>query len=474
MSTIFLILLHITVLFLVLACWRADSGNRLVFTPFLVYMLVELSFSWSTWLLFLDTDVPVSDYAIAVSLLATLCFCLGFLISSKYIADISGFSIPGNHLHRYRQLEFQRKEYGMRYSAVFFLLAAIGIGCGTYYYRGYPPTVQGIARLAVEHEMDEDVQKELHDVVVLGRRELTKSHFFGGEYRGQGVVRGFMVAAWGYGLVLSLILAAADRKRRWWAIAFLFFVGSFYYVAGTGERSRFIWVLIMGLIGLSFVTRITARKMAVAGIVALSFLVLMTIFLRRYEPVQGEGNLVWNVLAGVGNRIASGNKINNVRIINFLEDQTLEFTYGRTHLNEMMNVLPGIQELPLSHRLGEIIKPGKTTYYSGTYLGTVYVDFGLPGVIVIYLLLGIFMRAAFQVFLSMPKNVENMAFMSFAVYSLGKMGIDGGVTAFVSAMVPAVGIFAAVKTTLLATCQPSISNVQCPSEAQRCRNPMAS
>lgn len=448
MTTIFLILFHVAVLFAAAACWRADSGKRLVFTPFLIYMMVDFSFSWNTWLLFLETDVSVSDYAVVVSLAATLCFCLGFLFASKYIQDVSGAKVAGFQLQQYALQPFADHGYRLPYGAVFAVLALIGVACGTHYYQGYPPTVQAIARLAVEQQLPQDVHKEIHDIVVLGRRDLTKSHVFGGEYRGQGIVRGFMIGAWAYGLVLGLTLCSIGGRRRWWLVVFLFFVGAFYYVAGTGERSRFVWVLIMGLIGLSFATRLNLKKLALVGVIALSFLVVMTTFLKRYEPVEREGDLIFNVLAGVGDRIASGNKINNVRIMNFLEDKTLEYTYGRTHLREMMNVLPGIQELPLGHRLGEIIRPGKTTFYNGTYLGTVYIDFGLPGVIVVFLLLGALVRVAFHFLIRMPKRAENLAFMSFAFYNLGKMGLDGGIVSFASGMIPAVVIHLITKATL--------------------------
>ncbi len=438
MSTVFFVLLHVFILFVMIICWKADSGNRVVFTPFVLFVAVEIVFTWSTWLLLLDTDVRVGSYEIMTSLTATLCFCIGFLLTSKYIRDRCGYPASHFQLQNFLERPILRTAPANAYIGAFLVLIIIGVACGTYYYQGQPPTIQAVAKIAAERELSEEIQSEVHDIVVFGRRELTKGHFFGGEYRGQGVFRSFMVAAWTYGMVLASVLAMIDRKRRWWLMVALFFIGAFYYVAGTGERSRFAWSVIITLIGVSFVSKISMRKMVVVGAILFCFLIMMTVFLKRYKPVEIEGELASNVVAGIANRIVSGNKISNVRIMNFLDDGLLHYTYGGNHLREFLNVLPGIHHPPLGHEVSEIVHPGRTTYLNGTYLSLVYIDFGFAGIVLIYFLLGALVRVGFFFLLKLHRYPANIAFLSLSVYNLGKMGMESGITSFLVGMLPVI------------------------------------
>jgi oligosaccharide repeat unit polymerase len=439
--TVLLLIFHVVVIAVALACWRADSRRRIVLTPFLVYLTLDIAFSWNTWLLFVDVDVKVTPYAIMISLLATLCLCLGYLFTSKYAQDICGYPRASSRLQSFMEKPVLVRLPGISQAVILLVLALLGVLLGTYYYQGYPPTVKAIAKVAVEQEVTE----EIHTMVSSGRRDLTKAHVFGGEYRGRGLVRTFMVTLWGYSLVMSLVLATFHRRYCWWLLTLLLFMGTFYYVAGTGERSRFVWAVITGLIGLSYVVRIDVKKSLLLFSILMAFLMMMTLFLKRYQPGESGGETARNVAAAIAHRIAAGNKINNVRIMNFLEDKTLQPTYGRTHLRVFLNVLPGIHQEPLEYRLGQILRPGKTTYYNGTYLGTVYIDFGVAGVAVIYFALGVLVMGVSHFLLNLPRDAASVAFISLTIQNLGKMSMGGGIISFASSMVPVVAVYFLVR-----------------------------
>lgn len=453
MSIVFIFLAHLLILLLIHHCWKLDSGRRIVFTPFVIFIAVEMVFTWSTWLLWVDSDIRVSEPAILLPLLSTFCFCVGFLFASKYIRDLCGHAVSSEPLTAFLNRPWTGMRGGAVHSACFLVLLFVGILSGAFYYRGTPPTVQAIAKLAAERELTDQMQTELHDIVVLGRRELTKDHVFAGAYRGQGVFRSFMVTAWSYGMVLAFLLAVVDpgRKRRWTAVALLFLAGAFYYIAGTGERSRFAWSLLTVLFGLSFVSRIGIRKWIVGGAFLLAFLMMMTLFLKRYEPVETGDGLARHVAASIIHRIAAGNKISNVRIMNFLADGRLRHTFGANHLREWLNVLPGIHRPPLGHEVGEILHPGRTTYFNGTYLSIVYIDFGWPGVAAVYFLMGLLVRTVFYFLLKLPKDPSSLAFLSIAACSLGTTGFRSGIVSFLVAMVPAVLVHGLVQTVLKGT-----------------------
>lgn len=433
--------LHVMMVYLVVLCWKADSRYRIVFTPFVVYMLTDIVFSWNIWLLATETDVAVSGYAILVSLAATCSFCMGFLFCSKLVRDLCRFPRSCHQLDHYLGTPLRAGRNGFVYEVVVVAVAIIGIALGTIYYNGFPPTVRAMAKMVIAQEISEEVQQ----IVTKGRRELTKGHFFGGEYRGQGVAKSFMVTAWEYALAIAMIMVVVNRHIRWRMMAIVLFVGTFYYVAGTGERSKFVWALLTGLIALSFVVKVKVRSLLLVAVIAVNFLLLMTVLLHRYEAPQADKGLLVRVADSIVRRVVTGNKINNVRILNWLDDGTLRHTYGNSHLTDLLNVIPGVQVLPLAHRIGEMVDPGKTTYYSGTYLGTVYIDFGPAGVLLIYFVLGIVVKMVFYFILKLPKKIENISFQSLVILHLGKMSMVSGLISFLVGIIPVLVIHCMVK-----------------------------
>jgi oligosaccharide repeat unit polymerase len=427
-------LIHAAFLVLIGAIWLHDSGKRMVVTPFIFFALVEIVFSWNYWLLFQKLDVQVTPWAMIVSMSATACFLMGYVFLSTYDEIRQRGGGTACRLKRYLERPFVRQPAATQ-SIVLIGLMVLGTAMGVAYHEKTPPAIEGAVAFVQKGNL-----QAAQSIVSTGRKEETKSHVFGGEYHGQGIFKSFMVVAWAYGLTLSLLLAIAEKKWRWRFFSLLFFAGSYYFVAGTGERANFIWGLAVAVTGLSFLIRMSLRKTIAAGFVVVFFMGALTFLLPRYQVKDTRHGLIVKIFSSVADRILMGNKINNVRLMNFMDKGRFEHTYGSENLDLLLNVLPGIQRPPLGYRLGVALGNKGTTYYNGTYQGTVYIDFGIAGIVVVYFALGAFVAAAFLWLLRLPKRPENIAFMSLVIFKLGHMSISAGPISFLSAMVPVVAI----------------------------------
>lgn len=444
-------LLHLALLLCLGMVWLRDTRGRILFTPFFVFAALDVLFSWNYWLLFLDVDVDVTPHALIVSMLATTSFLMGCIFLSAYAATWSTGGGTACRLKQYLAKPFIKRSPAIS-SLVLVCLLAIGIGAGFAYHRRTPPTIEGAMVLLEEGDL-----QEARSIVKTGRIQVTKSHVFGGSYHGEGIFKGFMMTAWTYGLTLSLLLAFTDRRARWKFFVLLFLFGTYYFVAGTGERRNFLAAIVVVMTGLSFVVHIGFKKAAGAGAMLLLLMALLTFLLPRYQIKNTGGEQVYEIFRSIAVRIFMGSKINNVRLMNFLEKGTLEHSFGEAHLNAFLNALPGIHRPPLSAQLGAMIGANKTTYASGSYQGKVYLDFGSIGIAIIYFGLGVFVALVFHFLLSFPKRLENIALMALLIFRLGHMSMAGGLITFFSTAVPIVSIHLLVLalTLLMSPLQPS-------------------
>jgi hypothetical protein len=427
-------LLHFFLLLWIKLAWKLDSNCKFVFTPFLVYIFVDIVFSWNYWLLFQDLDVIVSYHSVIMSMMAIFFFVTGYISGITYHQAKPGGAFPSRRLRIYLEqpisLHNNRSDY---LAVILFLLLIFGTSLGIVYFRGLPPTIKAIAGLHGAASLT-----EAQSIVSSGRKEITKSHVFGGGYRGQGVLKNFIFVIWTYGLTLSLLMTTAERKIFWALCTVLFLIGCFFFVGGTGERSRLVWSLVVGLIGLSYVIKFDLKRMVFIGVGLFLVILVVSVLLPRFAVSKSKGELLLNLAGSVAHRISMGDKINNVRVMNLINEGSLHHLYGQEHINVALNTLPGVHKPPLSYRLASFINPGRTTYFSGTYLGTVYIDFGLIGIVIIYFGLGVFLQIGSYNILKLRKRVDSVVFIAFLAYALGNMTARAGIITFVSNVIPVV------------------------------------
>lgn len=426
-----------------LVVWKVDSNARVVFTPFAVFVLADMVFSWNYWLLFQELDVHVSYSAVFISMAAVFCVGLGYVLSAEYERTVFSRPYPRIQLSAFLDAPLRLYENRFVYPAIKGVLLIVGISAGIAYFRGVPPTTGALIKLLSGSELVEAQQ-----MLSSGRRELTKSYVFGGQYRGQGVLKSILFASWTYGLSLSLIIALQRRRWRRLMMVLIFFAGAVYSIGGTGERSRILWSLVVAIIAVSYVIRFDLKRLTSAGLFLGLMLVLLTFMMPRYDIGKSKSELFYNLSSSIAHRIFSGDKINNVRIMNLIDTGYLDFAYGKEHLDIIDNVLPGVPSPLLAHRIAELLKGKTTTYASGTYLGTVYFDFGVFGVLLVYLMLGIFIHQVFRRVLMIVKRPENLVLIAFTGYALGNMSARAGMVSLVSNFLPILAVHGLVMVTI--------------------------
>lgn len=85
------------------------------------------------------------------------------------------------------------------------------IALGLYYYQGIPALGTVSLSLLIG---DIDIN-ELGALMSEQRFQLTKSHWFGGEYRGQGVINITQRIGWRFVFAVSLIMYLTIKSKKW-------------------------------------------------------------------------------------------------------------------------------------------------------------------------------------------------------------------------------------------------------------------
>jgi hypothetical protein len=105
----------------------------------------------------------------------------------------------------------------------------------------------------------------------------------------------------------------------------------------------------------------------------------------------GKGMAQENLLE----RALLGNGVHNVQIIELVRERKLEHRHGRVQGLKFVNTLPGIHVgEPFSAELSRhVSSASRGTFSSPTFVGVVYIDFGMWGVIAVFFAVGAFLAA---------------------------------------------------------------------------------
>src|SRR5690606_6548556 len=304
------------------------------------------------------------------------------------------------------------------------VLTSLLVAAGLLFYRGLPPLVDAIDSLLSSGGSDYSAALALGE----SRRLLTKSHYFGGEYRGQGLLRALLRVGWAYLTAVSMMLFATTRAKGWAITAIGSFVLMFLFVAGEGTRAPFVFGVVFLMVALSLVRRLRFRT--IISTVALSFLLLVGLSLTsmKLRWALGEDNAIKIIATSLVERIAYSNGANTVAMIELVTEGRWEFRYGAVHAQRFLNAIPGVQAgPPLSYELYRAQNPYglATTYSSATYLGDVYVDFGLPGVIIVYFFMGVLIAGLQPILFGWRRTILNTATVAYLGFSMAFIPLTG-------------------------------------------------
>jgi hypothetical protein len=421
--------------FFVLA-WVKSSSARAVATPLLLFGTFEIVSVWPAMIYAQVAAGPVHGaYPALVAGLAFTALLLGFVVAMA----------AGRHSPEQTAV-FRDAPVRLAHPAWTYLLAIVATACvlaglGFYLYRGLPPLVEALLVLRQgANGLDQAIS-----IVAAGREELTKGHYLGGAYRGQGLILGLMQIGWPYLAALALLLFCVTRRSFWLVVAVPLLVAMLFFIAGSGQRWQVLEALLTVAVTLSLAVRVTARWGAAVLITMLAVYLGMSVLNSNYQGIGKLDDPVEAFATLAASRIALSNGTNNVEAINFVEDGSLEPGLGTIHLQKFVDSIPGVgkSDVPFSARLAVLRDPGRaqsdSTWASQTYLGWLYVDLGLPGVVAVYLLIGALLALAQQWLFTRPKGLLGLPAAGFVLYFLGELSLDGPAT--VIAFLVVVGAF---------------------------------
>ncbi len=410
----------------VLRTWKFENEYGIVLTPVSIFLALEVMMWFAPVFLYATGQIG-SPYPCFVILFGTNAFLMGYWLAVGVTRRSNLFPV------NYSLKSVIPYAEDNRHIFVISLLLLLSLLLGFLYYRGIPPIVNAIVGLLSGKDFASSRR-----FVSSSREYLTKSHYFEGKYLGQGLIQRLLFVTSFYSLSISMILLLLKKNLKWMVIALIVFLSSFIWVAGTGRRGHFLWGLIVVGIILSYCYRINIRT--VLSFFAILFILFLgsTTLLPRYSIRTSRVETLKEIFASAVERIFLGNSVNDVHIIELVRNNTLELRHGQQLLSRTMNALPAVTYArPLAYELFKALNPRKrkTTYLSPTYTGVVYIDFGLPGVIIIYFWIGFVIHVMHLKLLAFPSRLTDVVFLAFVVYYLGEISVSG-LVGFISRMVP--------------------------------------
>jgi hypothetical protein len=419
-----LVMYALLLAFFVLA-WVKSSSARAVATPFLLFGTFEIVSVWpATIYAQLAAGAVHGAYPALVAGLAFTALLIGFVVA-----------MAAGRPSREQTAVFRQAPVRVAHPAWTYVVAIVATACvlaglGFYLYQGLPPLVEALLVLGQgANGLDQAIT-----IVAVGREEVTKGHYLGGAYRGQGLILGLMQIGWPYLAALALLLFCVTRRALWLVVAVPLVVAMLFFIAGSGQRWQVLEALLTVALTLSLAVRITARWGAVLLVTLLAVYIGMSVLNSNFQGIGNVDDPVESFATLAASRIALSNGTNNVEAINFVEDGSLEPGLGTIHLQKFVDSIPGIgkTDVPFSARLALLRDPGRaqtdSTWASQTYLGWLYADLGLPGVVVVYLLIGALLALAQHWLFTRPKGVLGLPAVGFVLYFLGELSLDGPAT----------------------------------------------
>lgn len=411
--------------------WWTDSGNRFVFTPFLLFSITELVMNWPAGLR-AAFESPSRYYPLLLMVFGYSVFAAAFLLGAR------AFRHNAAVLRKFLSAAPALKSPPRATLTVLSLLCVILSGVGLILYRGVPPVITAMGDLVAG-----EYRGYVAEGVSESRRAITKGHYFGEAYRGQGALRTVISVGWPYlaGVAVSLMLWRRRREgtrqsAKWMALFFVVqLMLMFAFVAGDGTRGPFLWALVYLFVMISYTTMITVRHVALSVSVAVAIMVGMSVLSHKLNEAFESSSFLLDATVAIVERITVGNGQNTVFTINLVNSGVWNLRLGEAHLQKLVAALPGVTgDQPLSHERYQILNPSGsgTTFASATYLADLYLDWGIVGVALGYALMGLVI-AWVQAKLFQPcKSIFDFSLVvAFGAYA-GRMSLTGPTAVLVS------------------------------------------
>jgi len=178
---------------------------------------------------------------------------------------------------------------------------------------------------------------------------------------------------------------------------------------------------------------------SITAVVAMFFaLVFLSFTSAKAVRLVNNEHAILNFAPQAVHRIFLGNGKNSLRTVDFIRQGVIKHRYGEEHLKRTISYIPSVQYgTPFAHELYKLINPRghNTSLYTASYLCVLYLDFGIPGVMFGYLVMGLILGLSYAYLFERPKQVLNLVGISFSIFILGRMAHTGPIGMIPSAII---------------------------------------
>ncbi|GAB5484466.1 MAG: hypothetical protein Pars93KO_09000 [Parasphingorhabdus sp.] len=397
--------------------WRKDANATIVVTPFLLFAVSEIRINWYSPLIAVSKGWSPDYYSYLVIIASYISFLAAYILASKGV-----FQWRVGKVYNYRNIGSYKDMYA-GYSGGVLLLASILTIAGLYLYNGLPPLTRVFIGMFDGASLD-DVSYYL----ATSRRDITKGHYFGGEYRGQGIIRVLMQTGWMFVVIMSFAMYRYTRLVKWKVYAIASILPAIVFISGDGTRGGIANQIILAMVFASLIYALKIKHIIVGAVTLIGLLVVLTIIGPKYKYGGGNEAIITEVTMSVVERIFLGNGENTVHAIELVRDGVWEHRFGGVHVRNLISSMPGVQGgLPMAHDLYITMNPYSTgtTYNSATYIADLYVDFGVFGAIIGYSMLGFIIAMIQKYTFSLHPTPLTIVVASKIIYLAGSMPAIG-------------------------------------------------
>jgi hypothetical protein len=362
--------------------WGIENRRRAVLSPFLTLMIFQFLLVFPAFEFAQELEASHDHYALVIWLIGDVGILIGFAVT--YLSLGCSRDLPRRFMNREAKLE---RQTGDTFAVV--ILAALLIAVGFFLYGGLPATVKGLASVF------KGTSGDLTALAVRNaRQQLTKGAYFGGEYRGAGVMTSLEEVGWSL-ITAFFLLKFLERHSVLRLVVFLAsVVAAWVFVAGTGTRGPFIQLLVC--VAAAYSLRRSLHWHSLVGLFVFVCVVGigMSIYSTKMQNLLalGPSQFAKKAVQIIFLRIVVGNGINDVYAIEYIRSGAMELQEGGIHLRDILAAIPGLGEKapPLAYQLFVLEHPGTrtTVFATGSYISKVFVDFASLGVALIFPIVG--------------------------------------------------------------------------------------
>jgi hypothetical protein len=399
-----LILISGLVWFLVLA-YRQRFGEFLILTPFILFGFNEIIALWGIPLSYAFKGNPLDAWEILV-------------IGSIFLSFVAGFFLSGGS--KLSVQSYFNQPITAKYRVQYYFMGVVGsiivlTGLGIYYYQGAPALGISIFELLRGNLSLGEMALFMSEQ----RFELTKSHWFGGEYRGQGIINVTTDIGWRFLFAVSLIMCLMLKSKKWFFLCILTGILLIMFQAGAGRRAPVIFSVLFVIIVLSLLQKTSPKHFIILAVLGFGFLMGTTYFSAKGGAQFGGPAFVSKLASQLVERIFLGNAIHDVEVIGFVESGEMEKRFGMNHIEKFVSSFPGLRiGTPLGYRISELRGSPEGVQSVGTYLGFVYSDFGYLGLMIVFFFIGYFLAFVQRQMLKQERDIMYIVMSAMVSFNL--------------------------------------------------------